>query len=309
MARRSRRETRAARREQEAAFKLTLGGAALVIGPWLASQTMIGKALLPLHWVGWLMLAIGGGLLWLQRRERRVDTATPPRPAATRAIPRTRSVPTGFPPAHTLDRVATELDRSAAARAEKSSTMPARPTAWSKAVFDVIEWRCFEAVVEALFQQAGFETKSQSHGADGGIDIWLYSRHQPGEAVSLVQCKHWSKRVGVDKIRELRGVMAAHKVARGQFAATSGFTPEAEAFARANGINLIDADGLLALIGKRAPEQRHTLLGVALEGDYWRPTCVKCGTKMVERTSRGGNALWGCSDYPRCKTRPLPRQV
>ena len=187
--------------------------------------------------------------------------------------------------------------------------MPARPTAWSKAVFDAIEWRRFEAVVEALFQQAGFETKSQSHGADGGIDIWLYSRHQPGEAVSLVQCKHWSKRVGVDKIRELRGVMAAHKVARAQFAATSGFTPEAEAFARANGINLIDADGLLALIGKRAPEQRHTLLGVALEGDYWRPTCVKCGTKMVERTSRGGNALWGCGDYPRCKTRPLPRQV
>ncbi|WP_269632134.1 restriction endonuclease [Pelomonas sp. BJYL3] len=37
----------------------------------------------------------------------------------------------------------------------------------------MIEWRRFEAVVEALFKQVGFETKSQSHGADGGIDIWL----------------------------------------------------------------------------------------------------------------------------------------
>ena len=51
-------------------------------------------------------------------------------------------------------------------------------------MFDVIECRGFEAVVERLFQQAGFETKSQSHGACDGVDVWLYSRNQPGEPVS-----------------------------------------------------------------------------------------------------------------------------
>ena len=92
-------------------------------------------------------------------------------------------------------------------------------------MFEVIEWRRFEAVVEALFRQAGFETRSQSHGADGGVDIWLHSRSVPDRAVSVVQCKHWQgRRVGVDKIRELRGVMAAHGVKRGQFATTSTFT-------------------------------------------------------------------------------------
>ena len=80
------------------------------------------------------------------------------------------------------------------------------------AVFDAIEWRRLEALVEELFRQAGFITKSQSHGADGGVDIWLYSKHQTdGAPVSIVQCKHWSgKQVGVDKVRELRGVMASH---------------------------------------------------------------------------------------------------
>jgi restriction system protein len=167
----------------------------------------------------------------------------------------------------------------------------------------VIEWRRFEALVEALFAQAGFETKSQSHGADEGIDIWLYSRSSPGAPISIVQCKHWQgKKIGVDKVRELRGVMAAKNVSRGQFATTSTFTDEAAAFARDNGVNLLDVQGLLALIAKRTPEQQTALLSVALEGEYWRPTCVNCGVKMIERTPRkGGRPFWGCTGYPRCK--------
>ncbi len=175
---------------------------------------------------------------------------------------------------------------------------------WGKPVFNVIEWRRFKAVVERLFQQAGFETTSQSHGADEGVDIWLFSRHQPGEPVSLVQCKHWQgKKVGVDKVRELRGVMTARLVKRGQFATTSAFTTDAIAFARVNGINLLVVDGLLELIGTRSPEQQAELLDVALEGDYWRPTCVNCGLKMVDRQpKRGGSAFWGCVGFPKCRT-------
>lgn len=46
--------------------------------------------------------------------------------------------------------------------------------------------------------------------------------------------------LGVDSLRELRGVMAAHKVSRGQFATTSTITEDAQAFAQANQINLLD---------------------------------------------------------------------
>lgn len=127
-----------------------------------------------------------------------------------------------------------------------------RPESWGKNAFDIIEWRRFEAVVEKLIQQCGFQTWAQSHGPDGGVDIWVLSRQDAITPISLVQCKHWQdKRVGVDRMRELRGVIAAHKVANGQFATTSTFTPDAIEFARANGIGLLDVDALLALIGRR----------------------------------------------------------
>lgn len=63
----------------------------------------------------------------------------------------------------------------------------------------------------------------------------------------------------------------------------------------------------MALIAKRTPEQQQELLDVAYEGEYWRPTCASCGTKMVERSrSSDGGLFWGCTNYPRCK-RTLPK--
>ena len=175
-------------------------------------------------------------------------------------------------------------------------------TAWSSEVFGAIEWRRFEAVCEALFAQAGFQTDSHSHGPDGGVDIWLHSRHAD-RAVSVVQCKHWRSRpVGVKEVREFFGVMASHGLKRGTYATSSSFTADALAFAQANGIHTLDGEGLLALIAKRTPEQQQALLAVAHEGEYWRPTCASCGLKMVERTPReGGVAFWGCPRFPACR--------
>lgn len=250
---------------------------------------------------GWLMLAIGCGLVWWQARSSRPnvpDLLRTQDDMAPESSLRLRVEP-GF-----VDVLPTEL---AVDRLEpRLWSAPPRPVpqSWGAEVFDVIEWRRFEALVEALFSQAGFETKSQSHGADEGVDIWLYSRNNPGTPVSVVQCKHWQgKRVGVDKVRELRGVMAAKGVSRGQFATTSTFTEEAISFAKESGVNLLDVRKLLALIAERSQEQQQALLSIALEGDYWRPTCVNCGVKMVERNPRkGGAAFWGCESFPRCKT-------
>ena len=123
---------------------------------------------------------------------------------------------------------------TAAANQPHLAARQAPPERWSREVFELIEWRRFEAVVEALFAQAGFETRSQAHGADGGIDIWLYSvNHADGDApVSIVQCKQWMRhKVGVKEVRELRGVMAQHAIVRGQFVTTSDFSADARDFA------------------------------------------------------------------------------
>ena len=281
MARQSRGRARGKQRLGDAAIKLLVLGAAFVLAPLVLSATRFGKALSWLMPTGLLLLGVGAVLMVLLRRSKPADAPSPgEKPLVATPRPAERSGSPG------------------------PSVTRIRPQAWGPPVFEAIEWRRFEAVVERLFQQAGFDTRSQSHGADESVDVWLHSRSLPGEAVSLVQCKHWQgRRVGVDKIRELRGVMAARNVKRGQFVATGGFTPEATAFARENGVNLLDVDGLLGLIARRTPDEQSELLAVALEGDYWRPTCVNCGVKMVERAPRkGGSAFWGCSNYPRCKT-------
>lgn len=198
-------------------------------------------------------------------------------------------------------------------RAERSSVRPTaapfaapdpRQTQWSQRVFNDIEWRRFEAVCERLFAQSGFETRSQSHGADGGVDIWLYSKNSEGPA-AVVQCKHWvGKPVGVKEVREFFGVMTSKGLKRGTFAATSGFTASAIEFAKENGINLLDGDRLLALIDRRSEPQKQELLAVAYEGEYWRPTCASCGVKLVQRTStKDGSHFWGCANFPKCRTR------
>jgi restriction system protein len=45
-------------------------------------------------------------------------------------------------------------------------------------------------------------------------------------------------------------------------------------------------------------------LGVAYEGEYWRPTCANCGVKMTERNPKGGGAaFWGCTNYGKTRCR------
>lgn len=200
-----------------------------------------------------------------------------------------------------------ETRPSAYVKAPEADAAPRTPTQWGPEVFDVIEWRRFEAVCEWLFGQAGFETKTQSHGADGGIDIWLFSKNHPEGPVSVVQCKHWRSRpVKVAEVRALLGSMTDKKVPRGIFATTSTFSADARELAGNNKIQLLDRTGLLDLIGKRTPEQQRELLAVATKGEYWIPTCTSCGIKMVRRAKKGdeesGKAFWGCVNFPRCRT-------
>jgi restriction system protein len=182
------------------------------------------------------------------------------------------------------------------------------PTSWNPRVFQLIEWRRFEAVIEALFAQAGFKTRSAKHpdapGADGGIDIWLYSRHAR-QAVSIVQCKHWQGRpVSATELKRFYNVMVSHEVSRGTYATTSTFTEEAKTFAAAHGIHAMDGAALLELIGQRTPAQQEALLKVAFEGEYWRPTCSSCGVKLVQRGSaENGSLFWGCTNFPGCRMR------
>jgi restriction system protein len=165
-----------------------------------------------------------------------------------------------------------------------------------------IEWKRFEELCAAYFGSVGFHSKTQSHGADGGIDIRLSVKGEPGQIRNIVQCKAWTKPVGIKPMREFLGVMVATNALRGTFVALSGFHPDAEAFARTNRIFPIGGkalvDGMLRL---PVQEQLH-LLSVATEGEYMTPTCASCGIKMIMRKRKADQSeFWGCANYPRCK--------
>jgi len=160
---------------------------------------------------------------------------------------------------------------------------------------DAMDWRDFEILVGEYFRRQGFGVRDNGGGgADGGVDVVLHDE----DGSHLVQCKHWrALRVGVQPVRELYGVMAAHGAASG-FVVTSGdFTEDAVRFA--DGLALTLINGKTLLHGIRA--QAGSSPAASRPTDLSTPDCPLCGAPMVLRTARSGahagRQFWGCSRF------------
>ena len=308
--RRSRQRKRATGTLLEKGIAVTAIGIGLLVAPFIVGGSPMLHAIAGgMRMAAWPALLSGVALLAIHffvrhKGQAPAAAALQAKPPGNAALRRDAAVASP-PPAPGNARPGGE-----AAPNGRPGTVPQPATNWGPAVFSAIEWRRFEAVCEALFTQAGFQTRSQSHGADGGVDIWLHSRNADG-LVAVVQCKNWlSKPVGVKELREFFGVMTANGLKRGTYATSGRYTADAAQFAKDNGINALDGKGLLGLIARSSPEQQRNLLQIAYEGEYWRPTCASCGVKMVERTPASGDALfWGCANFPRCRSTLPMRQA
>lgn len=94
--------------------------------------------------------------------------------------------------------------------------------------------RAFEELVAEMYRRRGFSVELTPLFKDGGVDIWA-SRHDAfGELLYLVECKRWApaRPVGVEVVRGLYGVVAAHDASAGVVVTTSGFTRGAVEFRR-----------------------------------------------------------------------------
>lgn len=102
---------------------------------------------------------------------------------------------------------------------------------------DKMSWQDFEYLVGEYFRRRKFNVEETKSGADGGVDLIVTK----GMEKYIVQCKHWKAyKVGVNVVRELRGVMVGVG-ATGGFVVTSGeFTKDSIDFAKANNILLLD---------------------------------------------------------------------
>lgn len=137
---------------------------------------------------------------------------------------------------------------------------------WSLDVFAAIDAQRFAAVCETWFSWAGFDTRTQAHRTDGGVDIWLHAARMPGP-VAIVRCKHWlNQPVGLQEMKEFLGVVASFQSAHGTYTTTSTYTPEALQFARKHGIDAVDGRALLRRIQTGTQQRQQALLAVAYNG-------------------------------------------
>jgi len=161
-----------------------------------------------------------------------------------------------------------------------------------------LSWREFESYIAEWFREQGYFVIETPEGPDNGVDLVL---RKDGEK-TYVQCKHWkANTVGVEKIRELLGSMAAGGAQAGIFVASGNYTRPAKDFARDCGITLIDGEQLAQfLAGRQAEPQRKEQTGS--DSDV---SCPLCSAQMVQRVAKRGknkgNVFWGCSRYPECR--------
>ena len=183
-------------------------------------------------------------------------------------------------------------------------TKPEIQTHWSLNLLNDLEWKRFEEVVSDYYRMTGYRSEVTRMGADGGVDVLLYQNDLETPAI-LIQCKSWSKKVGVNAVRELYGVMAADQVGYGIFATTSDYTNEARQWISGKSMQLLSGNDLVNMFNQLPDDKRREHLMKGLYGNYSTPTCPKCNRKMVSRrATRGksaGSSFWGCANYPRCK--------
>jgi len=95
-----------------------------------------------------------------------------------------------------------------------------------------LESREFEELVAELLQLQGYSVELTPPSKDGGFDMYAARKDGLGEFLFLVECKRWAsgKRVGVEIVRGLYGVVQQQQATAGIVVTTSLFTKGAKEF-------------------------------------------------------------------------------
>ncbi|MCD5327962.1 restriction endonuclease [Chromobacterium piscinae] len=109
-----------------------------------------------------------------------------------------------------------------------------------------LSWQQFELLIGEAYRRQGYTVcETGQGGADGGVDLIL---HKDKEMI-LVQCKQWqTTSVGAKIVREMFGLMHAHRASSVKIISTGRFTKQATAFAHDKPIELIGGEQLVSLL-------------------------------------------------------------
>ncbi|CAK1864892.1 restriction endonuclease [Vibrio crassostreae] len=167
-----------------------------------------------------------------------------------------------------------------------------------------LNWIEFESYIGEYFKSQGYTVKqSFTQKPDGGVDIWLTKDNE----LSLVQCKHWkTRKVGVQVLREMYGVMIANNASKMIIVTSGDFTSEAVAFSLDKRLWLVNGSELVHMIEDgRSFQNRPSTPTPAPKTFCESRTCPRCQSKLVirvaKRGAKSGMSFYGCSTYPKCR--------
>ena len=120
--------------------------------------------------------------------------------------------------------------------------------------------REFEAVIERVLQDEGFETKLTQQTRDGGRDI-IATKYEMGKPVVFyIECKRYGRKnaVGVSIVRSLYGVQSSDRVNKAILVTTGHVTGGARRFVEQQNtmMSIIDVDEIHELIHRSAMKYR-----------------------------------------------------
>jgi restriction system protein len=149
-----------------------------------------------------------------------------------------------------------------------------------------IPWHEFEDLVAASYEARGYDVDQRGgFQSDGGVDMIV----KKGGETWLVQCKHYTwEWIQERPLRELLGVVTAHRASGGIFVTCGGFDDEALTFAKRS--------PQLQLVGG---EMLREMIAQALHANNPAPQCPKCGSNMRRKSGRHGE-FFGCVNFPSC---------
>ncbi len=113
--------------------------------------------------------------------------------------------------------------------------------------------RRFEELIAELLDRDGMDVELTPASKDGGRDVLAYANTSIGRHLFYVECKRYSpgNPVGVKLVRELYGVLEAHKATAGMIVTTSNFTKGAVDFQSAK-----ERGSGLSLLHSPSPQRR-----------------------------------------------------
>lgn len=107
--------------------------------------------------------------------------------------------------------------------------------ALSPELMHALSSRTFEELIATMLEREGYAVKLTPQTRDGGRDVLAWFDAPTGRTLTLVECKKYAvdRKVSIEPVRQLYGVLSWENATNGLLATTSTFTDEAKMFANA----------------------------------------------------------------------------